>query len=142
MKTLALSTGLLTMAERGHFRNKEAARTLRNFSGMRWGKVTPTDIDGFVEFGDKAFVVVEAKYKDSPIPYGQGLALERLCDAISEPRKTLLVICSHDAAVGQEIDLATCQVTRYKSQGRWRDGPTGLTVKALIDKFRKHCGIE
>ena len=47
------------MAERGVIRNRQFAQQLRDFSGLRFGKITPTDIDGFMDFGDRLFVVLE-----------------------------------------------------------------------------------
>ena len=34
--------------DRGKIRNRECAGQLKDFSGLRFGKITPTDIDGFV----------------------------------------------------------------------------------------------
>ena len=39
-----------------------------DFTGLRWGKITPTDIDGFVEIRDKAYVFIEVKYSNTFAP--------------------------------------------------------------------------
>ena len=66
------------MTEPGIFRNREYAKQLKSFSGLRFGKITPTDIDGFLDFGNNVYVFIETKHGDAPLPYGQKLALERL----------------------------------------------------------------
>lgn len=77
------------MVERGVIRNREYAKQLKDFSGLRYGKITPTDIDGFLDFGDQLFVVVEGKHAGSAIQTGQRLALERLVDACHCPPRRI-----------------------------------------------------
>ena len=48
-------------ADRGKIRDATLIDRLRDFSGLRYGRITPTDIDAFMEFGNKAFVFIEAK---------------------------------------------------------------------------------
>lgn len=123
-------------AVRGKIRNKEHAQTLRDYSGMAWGRITPTDIDGFVEFGDRVFVIVESKYGSAPLSVGQRLALERLSDAVSRSRHCLLVVCSHNSPSDEEIPMHECIVTQYRSGGIWRIPRSQTTLKAIVDKFK------
>lgn len=76
-------------SERGKIRNREHV-PVKDFSGLRYGKITPTDIDGFVEFKDKIFILLELKFGDSVLKYGQRTALERGCDAWGEQGKQRL----------------------------------------------------
>ena len=64
-------------------RNRDYMRQIKDFSGLRFGKISPTDIDGFLDFGNSLFIFVEMKHGDTRIPYGQKLALTRLCDAVA-----------------------------------------------------------
>ena len=63
---------------RGSIQFPDRARQLIDFSGLRYNKITPTDIDGFIEYHDEAIVFMEFKYGNAELPYGQKLALERL----------------------------------------------------------------
>ena len=126
------------MHERGKIRNREYASQLRDFSGMRYGSITPTDIDAFFEVRNKVFIFVEIKHGDAKLPKGQRLALERLVDAIDKP--ALLVLGKH---IGDgDIKLHFCLATEYRSSKKWRTVDIHLTVKQIIDAFLKRHGIK
>jgi len=36
-------------------RNEDFMRQIKEFSGMRFGRISPTDIDCFLDFGNKLF---------------------------------------------------------------------------------------
>lgn len=127
---------------RGEIENRERARQLRDFSGLRWGAITPTDIDGFVEFGGKLFVWIEAKYQDATLPDGQRLALERVCDGVtSKERAAAVLIIEHDSPPDKDIYFATCQVREYRWHSTWYEPTEPITCKEAIDKLRKVAGI-
>jgi len=44
---------------RGTIRNATSALQLRDYSGLCWDRITPTDIDGLIDFGGRAFVLFE-----------------------------------------------------------------------------------
>lgn len=117
--------------------HRDLASKLRDFSGLCFGKISPTDIDAFLEFGDKAYVFIEAKYKNAQLPYGQKLALERLVDCVGATRKALLIVCSHKSGPDEDIDIGACEVKAYRSRGQWRIPPNGNTVRKMIDEFMK-----
>ena len=126
------------MIERGKIRNENYAKQLRDFSGLRYGNITPTDIDVFMEFGDKDFVFVEAKYGKADLPLGQKLALERLVDCVGEThRQSLLIIAYHNVPYSDYVDIAKCGVKEYRSNHQWRKPKNNITVREMIDKFRE-----
>lgn len=105
----------------------------RDFSGLRFGNITPTDIDAVIDFGNRAFVFIEAKWKNGRMPYGQKLALERLCDAVEQSgRRALLVVISHDVPVTEQIPFATCRVETYRSRGQWYTPRHPTALRKLI----------
>jgi len=112
-------------------RNKEYAARLKDFSGLRFGKISPTDIDGFLDFSDRLFIFVETKYQNSPVPYGQKLALERLCDATqSDTRNSYLLLTSYDS--DGDIDIGETVVKQYRYQRVWHDSPE-MTLREVIE---------
>jgi hypothetical protein len=124
-----------TTPQRGVIRNRQLATRVKDYSGLRYGTITPTDIDGFMEFGDKLYVIIEGKTGAAALPYGQRLALERLCDVItSTGRPCLLVICEHDSGA-EDVDYAMCAVREYRLWGEWRSPGGLLTVRRVIDNF-------
>jgi hypothetical protein len=107
------------MPERGVIRNREFKRQIVDFSGIRFGNITPTDLDAFMDFGNRLFVFVETKFNGASMPYGQRLAIERLCDACNTPpdRYSVAFITSHHSE--GDIDFANTVVTEYRWQGKW-----------------------
>lgn len=121
------------LVERGVIRNRKFAQQIRDFGGLRFGKITPTDIDAAVEFGDRLYVFVEAKHGDAPIPHGQRLLLERLCDALHQPprRYAVVILASHDTDA--DIDFGALPVRMARWGGRWHVR-NGITVRAAMDR--------
>jgi hypothetical protein len=122
--------------ERGVIEHRERAKQLRDFSGLRYGNITPTDIDGLIEYKDIAYVIFETKYGNAEVPRGQMIALERLCDDLQNYKHTMVIISSHNHPVNEDIDLANSIVSQYRWQKKWvsmKDNK--YTVKALVDWF-------
>jgi len=125
--------------ERGAIRNKKKASILCDFTGLQYGKITPTDLDGFIDFGNKIFVLIECKEDEAKMPPGQELALERLADGSKV--KSLLIVARWKELVNGFIDVANCKVTRVRSAGEWHD-ITETTVRKIIDRFVKKYAPE
>ncbi len=120
--------------DRGKIRNRKLASQLRDFSGLRYGKITPTDIDAFLDFQDKVFIFVEAKHQSAMPPTGQRIALERLCDACEKAGKLAIVlVASHDTEA--DIELANLPVTFIRHKGFWRKPHRPVSVREAIDDF-------
>jgi hypothetical protein len=125
--------------ERGVIRNPDIAQILQDFSGLRFERgITPTDIDGFVEFEDDVYIIIETKYRDTRLSGGQRKALERLCDRIGDSRRCLLIVAKHEVqpCMKEFIKVAECEVTEYRSRGRWFNPVRTITVRQIIDKYR------
>lgn len=105
---------------------------MRDYSGLRFRNITPTDIDGFVEYRNKAYIFLELKYGDAPLPPGQRLALERLCDDLQKRKPTLLIVATHHSA-HEDIDAARATIAEFRYKGRWR--MRRGTVKDLMRAF-------
>ena len=120
------------MIERGKIRNKEHV-PVKDYSGLQYGKITPTDIDGFMDFGNKTFIFIEPKYGTGVIPFGQKLALERLCDACeSSDRASAVIVARYNTKTG-EIDVAPLPVSEYRIQNKWHIPSREITVRQAID---------
>jgi len=116
------------------FRNRELQK-VSDFSGLKWGKVYPTDIDAFMDINDDLFVFVETKYDGARVPYGQKLALERLTDATNIPpsRMSVCLIASHNDE--GDIDMGAATVTEYRFNGSWREPSRKTTVRQAVEIF-------
>lgn len=84
--------------EKGKIDDKDYSRQIKDYSGLRYGNITPTDIDGFIEYHNKKFVFIEYKKMDQNIPQrGQELAFQRLVDLINDSGKdAIYIVAEHD----------------------------------------------
>lgn len=102
-----------TDENRGIIQNRERARQINDFRNLRMKRnITPTDIDGYFEYDDKAFIFYELKHGEARPSHGQSLAFTRIVDAINETGKdAVLFLCSHDVDdPEQDVDAAESKV--------------------------------
>jgi hypothetical protein len=126
------------MTARGSIRNRDFAQQLRDFTGLCFGKISPTDIDAFMDFGGEVFIFIEAKHGNAPLRHGQRLALERLCDACQKAGvESIVLVASHDT--DGDVSYATLPVTLIRLHGKWRPPTKPMTVRQAIDEFRFWC---
>ncbi|MBR1436894.1 MAG: hypothetical protein IJ587_00015 [Synergistaceae bacterium] len=121
---------------RGKIQNRERGRQIIDFSKIRYGNITPTDLDGFFEQGNKIFVFYEYKLPDVEMPRGQRLALMRIVDGLSTAGKSaVLFLCRHEA-YNPEVDIQADKaiVEKIYWNNQWFLGK-GLTAKEQTDKF-------
>lgn len=124
--------------QRGVIHNRARRQQIADMSGLRYGKITPTDFDAFIEFDDRLFVFVEGKFAGAAVPYGQLLALRRLCAAVHKPpmRYAFGIVADHYAPVHQDIDFASMTVRTIWQRGKLQDPmQKGLTVRSAIDRM-------
>ena len=138
MKLSFLSSEQSYGSKKKHIFNPDRLNQRLNYCNLRWDKITPTDIDGFIDFKNQVFVFFEIKYKDNEMPQGQELALERLVDNLLEAKKkTILIIASHDIDDPMEdIDVSLCQVEKYRYKNKWILIENSLTLIDLINSFK------
>ncbi len=126
------------MFDRGVIRNREFARQIKDFSGLKFGQITPTDIDGFMDFGDRLFVVIEGKYAGSMLKTGQRLALERLVDACHCPprRIAVAIVVDHFDDAEADVNYAACTVRSMRWNGKWvAPLECGITCRRAVERL-------
>jgi len=122
---------------RGEIEHIERAQQIINFSGLVFGSITPTDLDGLIEYHDKAYVLIELKYRDTEIKHGQKLAIERLVDDTEKAgKKSLAIIANHEVDNPKEqINAAMCIVRQYYRPKKWFTPDKPRTVLTTIRQF-------
>lgn len=120
---------------RGRINNRAQAAQIRDFSGLRFGNITPTDIDGHIEYHNLCHIFIELKYGNAVLPMGQRIALERLCDDIRD-KPAIALVASHQNSVGEDIDVSKAIVTEIRWRGTWRVADKD-TVRGYIERFIK-----
>lgn len=124
------------MVERGEIEHRRRAQQIIDFSGIRYGKCTPTDIDGLIELNGEVFVFIEYKFDDKEMPYGQRLALERLVDIVGDAKPAILIIAKHQKPPEQDIDGANATVVKIRTKRQWiTEWVEGKTVREVADTF-------
>ena len=124
--------------DRGVIQNVARAQQVNDFRNLVYGKITPTDLDGLIEYHNKAYVFVEIKYKNKDVPFGQRLAIERLVNDLSGKKKCLAMICEHDTRnTNEHVDVASCKVRQvyFSDELYWREPTHNITIKEAIDSF-------
>lgn len=130
-------------APRGAIRNVVFYTQKKDYSALCYGTRTPTDIDGFIDFGGELFVKLELKYEKASMQGGQRLAFERDCDACqSGGVPTYFVVAEHSFSADQVIPVDRCTVIEVRYRGKWKRPDTALSVKEMIDKICKKHGVE
>lgn len=126
----------------GKINNQGIMKQVVDFKGLVFGKISPTDIDCFIDFGNKLFVIVEAKHNDAQVPFGQKLAIERLCDATHCPpdRYSVSFIVSHKDT--GNIDLANAIVRKYRINKKWHDPKSSISLYDAIKLLKEMYGIK
>ena len=124
---------------RGKIQFRERSRQVIDFSGMRFKNITPTDIDGMIDYKGKGFVFYEYKLRDAVMSRGQRLALERVADSIQRKgKKACVLYCSHETDNPEEdIDAANARVVSTYFNGKWKDTSKDsyITARQATDKF-------
>lgn len=127
------------VAIRGVIQHRQRAQQLVDFRDLRFGEITPTDLDGLIEYKNRCFLLIELKHiSKANMPGGQRLGLERLCMALKKP--ALLLHALHDKPVHEDIDAAGAIVHRYFWRGAWQLPPYILTVREAAEGFFEKYG--
>lgn len=145
------------MSERGVIRHRDRKRQIVDFSGLKYGTITPTDLDLLIDYHDEAFVYGELKHRDAKLDYGQKTALTRTVDRIRKSgARAVLFVASHCIDDPREdIPADLCTVRARYENGDWQHVDGEPTLRAVIDEFlgygrpiqtyvpvRKHVAIE
>lgn len=128
---------------RGKYQFADRARQLIRFDDMIFGNITPTDIDGLIEYHNKAFILYEFKHGDAEIPKGQKLALERMVDAFTKSgKKAVAFLCKHSVDnPDKDIRAADAIVKSIYWNGAWHS-TNGITVLEQTKNYLKWINKE
>ncbi len=127
---------MVNVKVRGVIQNRARKQQIADMSGLRFHKITPTDLDGFIDFDNRLFIFIEGKFIATPVLYGQGLSIDRLCDACSNPPKrySIAIIADHHHPIDEDIDFANMTVRTIRQNSKWRHPMRSITVRQAIDK--------
>jgi len=121
-----------------HIDDPEGFNQKIDYSDIAYGRIRPTDIDGFIEYHNKLFIFMEFKcegvdfFGDQHI--GQRLALERLVDSLYEVGKSAyVIIATHPKDYTKDLKTADCKVIKVRMEKQWREPSITINLKDYID---------
>lgn len=123
----------------------ERAAQLIDLTGINYGNLSPTDVDGFLEIKNKLFVFLEFKNENAPpIGYGQRTALERVVDALHQSGKvSLAVIGQHNTAHTEIVNGAASKALEVRWQGQWVSlKGDGYTVRDCVNRAMSYTFLK
>jgi len=128
-----------------HIRNMARFNQRVDFGELNQGENRrPTDIDGYIEWKNKAHIFIEVKLLNTELPHGQRLALERLATDCSHSGKYAIVIVAEHTILTPDITIMSehCVVRKvYQAKsgiGSWVQIEP-VTLKQAVDKTIKYC---
>lgn len=123
--------------ERGAIRHRDRRRQLIDMRGLAFGTITPTDLDGLIDYHDEAFAFFELKLRGQKLELGQKLALVRVVDRIaaSGARAALFVADHSIDDPMRDIAADRCSVRAIYELGEWRQTAAMQTLREAVDAF-------
>ena len=127
-------------------RNIKHMSQVVSFEGMmRHRTITPTDIDGFIDYNGNAFIYIELKFNDSKLIGGQRMALENAVKShIKAKHEAICFLVSHDVESKDIIIAKDHGVAEfyYFDEDRekliWRKPSIKLNLLEAIDMIEKY----
>lgn len=117
--------------------NPKKARQLLLFEDISKDGVGMTDIDGLIEYKDRALILFEVKYRGKEVPIGQRLVLERMVNNASKAGKlAIAVVAEHEVEDPDEpVMMRNCNVRElyYGLEKTWRKPRRELTAGEITD---------
>jgi hypothetical protein len=124
----------------GRIKNIRKANQLIDFAGLQLKEhIYPTDIDGLIEYNDSEYVLFEIKYKNSEVPKGQKLALERMVNDFRKlGKEAIAIVCEHDTKDPEKpVIAADCRVREVLTSGsEWNKPDSVMSLKDAIQMFQ------
>lgn len=130
------------MVARGSLHTIDRAKQLHDFQHIKIGNITPTDLDGFIDYRGRAFVFFELKHVSKIDEWleaefdGQRVALERLVMAVGNAGlKCALFAAEHESSPDDVVDAAQCAVRAIYYKSKWTTVRAHFTLRDLTYRF-------
>ena len=123
--------------EPGLINHGSRARQLNSFTGLKFGSITPTDLDGLIDYHNERFAFLELKLRDGPLSEAQATAIIRVVDAIEAAKKRAAFFvaehCEDDPTV--DVPADRCLIRSIYSRQQWWQPEIEMTLRAGLDRF-------
>lgn len=129
--------------KKGDIKYRERAKQINSFAGLiRRRNITPTDVDGLIEYNGNVFIMLEGKYGDAELPKGQRMALENLANAILDGNKKVVIIVYRHYIENSNKDVIVSEqfVSDVYFDRKWNK-IRGFNVLQTIERFENYCDL-
>ena len=126
---------------KGRIKYLERYKQLISYEGLkRRRNITPTDIDGFIDYNGINFVYIEGKLVDKEIDCGQRKALEHAVDShTSAGHRSCAIIFRHNEPPENIIMAKDKPVSDIYYDREWREPKQkGITVLGFIELWENY----
>ena len=105
---------------RGEIKHIDRYKQLISYGGMElMRRITPTDIDGFIDLNGKCFIYIEGKLINKTMDYGQRLALENVVKSHEKANHmSCAIIFRHNTKADEIIDAKNQSVDEVYLRGK------------------------
>ena len=127
------------MTSYNNIKHVERMRQAFIFEDVSSDGIGMTDVDGLIEYKDRAYVFLEMKYREKDVPIGQKLALERLVkDSEKAGKLAIAIVAEHEVYdCNEPVFVKNCVVREvyYSKEKVWRPPKHIVTVQEMVDAF-------
>lgn len=127
---------------RGGIKHLSRYKQLISYEGLkRRRNITPTDIDGFIDYNGVSFVYMDAKLENKTLDYGQKLAYQHVVDSHSTAgHESCAIIFRHNEPPENIIDAHSSIVSEIYYNSKWSDvSYTQKTVLQWVESWEQYC---
>lgn len=125
------------MSERGAIHSPWRAKQLHDMRDLKWGKITPTDLDGLIDYHGDRFAFMEFKIEGAEMGMGQRLALTRVVDLIGTTgKRAALFVATHTVRdPDKQVDAARTEVRWIYEARTLRSYYEPTMLRTALDHF-------
>lgn len=122
-------------------KNELRSKQINDFKKLiRHRGITPTDIDGLIDYRGNAFLFFEGKYGDFDLPKGQRNALENISRALSKNNTmNIVIVYNHYVDSEDSVDVGIQTVSKFFYNKKWHEPKKKLTVLDAVILFENFC---
>lgn len=133
-------------ASKSQIRSMLHMSQVKDFAGLEFGRVRPSDIDGCIMFAPYATslaatlaVFIEVKHFDPPaMEGGQAQMYARLCHGLRcGGMQAYALVGVHDAASPNVIQVAAADVRWIYDEAGWRRPRASVSVLEAVTQYRR-----
>jgi hypothetical protein len=135
---------------RGAIKYIDRYKQLISYEGLqRHRRITPTDIDGMIDYNGNAFIILEGKLENKTMDYGQKLAIEHLINSLEKAgKRAFCILFRHDKPPNEIIPAAECRVdwiygnNKGKTPCWYQLTDKTVTVKRMVESIEQRLIFE